>query len=76
MKKEYYVKIGSMYLYYIEVSSEYPENEFISSIEFRSDCFNCDRYIKEKAEKIREKLETLGFGIEKTFLEEAKPEEK
>lgn len=72
MNKQYYIKVENMYLSSLYVDRECPENEFISGIDFRTQSEYCDTYDEKVAEALREKLDKIGFGYDKTYKEEAK----
>lgn len=65
-----------MYLKSISADIDYPDNSFISNIEFSMRKYYCDTYRKEQAELLRDKLHDIGFELDMTYLEEVKEEDE
>ena len=56
------------------VDKEFPENEFIGGIDFRTQPGYCDAFDEKVVEALREKLDKIGFSYDKTYKEEVKNE--
>ena len=76
MEKNYYIKYKDMYLKSISTNIDYPNNNFISHVEFSMNNYYCDTFTEKHAELLRDKLDNIGFGLNITYLEEVKEEEE
>lgn len=76
MNKKYYIKFKNMYLKSIYTDIDYPDNNFISQVEFSMSKNYCDTYRKEQAELLRDKLHDIGFELNMSYIEEEKEEKE
>lgn len=76
MNKKYYIKYKNMYVKNISTDIDYPNNNFISCVEFSMNNNYCITYKKEQADLLRDKLYDIGFELYMTYLEEVKEEDE